>query len=57
VTVGSVRALALAIEVVGFARRSAVGRLVGRGVAALAADTTRARWTQKSVTSADLARE
>ena len=32
-------------------------RYVGRAVAALAADPTRARWNQQSVTSADLARE
>jgi NAD(P)-dependent dehydrogenase (short-subunit alcohol dehydrogenase family) len=32
-------------------------RYVGRAVAALAADTARARWNQRSVTSADLARE
>ena len=31
-------------------------RYVGRGVAALAADPDRARWNQRSVTSADLAR-
>ncbi|MBH0121239.1 SDR family oxidoreductase [Rhodococcus sp. HM1] len=31
-------------------------RYVGRGVAALAADPARARWNQRSVTSADLAR-
>ena len=32
-------------------------RFVGRGVAAMAADKDRARWNQRSVTSADLARE
>ncbi|SEH78054.1 NAD(P)-dependent dehydrogenase, short-chain alcohol dehydrogenase family [Mycolicibacterium rutilum] len=32
-------------------------RFVGRGVAALAADPTRARWNQQSLTSAELARE
>ena len=32
-------------------------RFVGRGVAAIAADDDRARWNQRSVTSADLARE
>ena len=32
-------------------------RYVGRGVAAIAADEDRARWNQRSVTSADLARE
>lgn len=32
-------------------------RFVGRGVAAIAADEDRARWNQRSVTSADLARE
>ena len=32
-------------------------RYVGRGVAALAADTRRARWNQRSVTSAQLAAE
>jgi NAD(P)-dependent dehydrogenase (short-subunit alcohol dehydrogenase family) len=32
-------------------------RYVGRGVAALAADADRARWNQRSVTSAQLARE
>jgi NAD(P)-dependent dehydrogenase (short-subunit alcohol dehydrogenase family) len=32
-------------------------RYVGRGVAAIAADAARARWNQRSVTSADLARE
>ena len=32
-------------------------RYVGRGVAALAADPDRARWNQRSVSSADLARE
>jgi NAD(P)-dependent dehydrogenase (short-subunit alcohol dehydrogenase family) len=32
-------------------------RYVGRGVAALAADPGRARWNQRSVTAADLARE
>lgn len=32
-------------------------RYVGRGVAALAAGLNRARWNQRSVTSADLARE
>ncbi|HZI37766.1 MAG TPA: short-chain dehydrogenase, partial [Acidimicrobiia bacterium] len=32
-------------------------RYVGRAVAALAADPDRARWNQRSVTSADLARE
>jgi hypothetical protein len=31
-------------------------RYVGRGVAALAADPGRARWNQRSVTSAELAR-
>jgi NAD(P)-dependent dehydrogenase (short-subunit alcohol dehydrogenase family) len=32
-------------------------RYVGRGIAAIAADEDRARWNQRSVTSADLARE
>ncbi len=32
-------------------------RYVGRGVAAIAADAGRTRWNQRSVTSADLARE
>lgn len=32
-------------------------RYVGRGVAAIAADERRSRWNQRSVTSADLARE
>jgi hypothetical protein len=32
-------------------------RYVGRAVAALAADPDRRRWNQRSVTSADLARE
>ncbi|MER5391506.1 SDR family oxidoreductase [Saccharopolyspora sp. NPDC002686] len=32
-------------------------RYVGRGVAALAADSSRMRWNQRSVSSADLARE
>jgi len=32
-------------------------RFVGRGIAAIAADESRARWNQRSVTSADLARE
>jgi NAD(P)-dependent dehydrogenase (short-subunit alcohol dehydrogenase family) len=32
-------------------------RYVGRGIAALAADSKRARWNQRSVTAADLARE
>lgn len=32
-------------------------RYVGRGIAALAADAHRSRWNQRSVTSADLARE
>jgi hypothetical protein len=32
-------------------------RYVGRGVAAIAADTRRSRFNQQSVTSADLARE
>jgi hypothetical protein len=32
-------------------------RYVGRAVAALAADPERARWNQRSVTSAELARE
>ena len=32
-------------------------RFVGRGIAAIAADEHRARWNQRSVTSADLARE
>ncbi len=32
-------------------------RYVGRGIAALAADPNRARWNQKSVTAAELARE
>ncbi len=32
-------------------------RYVGRGIAALAADPDRARWNQRSVTAADLARE
>jgi NAD(P)-dependent dehydrogenase (short-subunit alcohol dehydrogenase family) len=32
-------------------------RFVGRGVAALAADTARARWNQQSISSAQLARE
>jgi NAD(P)-dependent dehydrogenase (short-subunit alcohol dehydrogenase family) len=40
----------------GFAT-SETPRYVGRGVAALAADPDRARWNQRSVTSADLARE
>jgi NAD(P)-dependent dehydrogenase (short-subunit alcohol dehydrogenase family) len=31
-------------------------RFIGRGIAALAADPDRARWTQRSVTAADLAR-
>lgn len=39
----------------GFAQ-SESPRYVGRGVAALAADEDRARWNQRSVTSADLAR-
>ncbi|WP_019972940.1 SDR family oxidoreductase [Mycobacterium sp. 141] len=32
-------------------------RFVGRGIAAMAADPTRARWNQRSVSSVDLARE
>ncbi|HEX3547424.1 MAG TPA: short-chain dehydrogenase, partial [Mycobacterium sp.] len=32
-------------------------RYVGRGVAAIAADDARSRWNQRSVTSAELARE
>jgi NAD(P)-dependent dehydrogenase (short-subunit alcohol dehydrogenase family) len=40
----------------GFAE-SETPRYVGRGVAAIAADTQRARFNQQSVTSADLARE
>lgn len=40
----------------GFAE-SETPRFVGRGVAAIAADDGRARWNQRSVTSADLARE
>lgn len=40
----------------GFAQ-SESPRFVGRGVAAIAADPDRARWNQRSVTSADLARE
>ena len=32
-------------------------RFIGRGIAAIAADEDRARWNQRSVTSADLARE
>ena len=40
----------------GFAE-SETPRYVGRGVAAMAADTQRARFNQQSVTSADLARE
>lgn len=39
----------------GFAE-SETPRFVGRGVAAIAADFARARWNQRSVTSADLAR-
>ncbi|GAA5169320.1 SDR family oxidoreductase [Pseudonocardia eucalypti] len=38
-------------------RHSESPRYVGRGVAALAADPDRARWNQRSVTSADLARD
>jgi NAD(P)-dependent dehydrogenase (short-subunit alcohol dehydrogenase family) len=40
----------------GFAQ-SETPRYVGRGIAAIAADERRARWNQRSVTSADLARE
>jgi len=40
----------------GFAE-SETPRYVGRGVAAIAADETRSRWNQRSVTSAELARE
>ncbi|GFG48744.1 short-chain dehydrogenase [Mycolicibacterium agri] len=40
----------------GFAQ-SESPRYVGRGVVAIAADPDRARWNQRSVTSADLARE
>lgn len=40
----------------GFAE-SESSRFVGRGIAAIAADEGRDRWNQKSVTSADLARE
>ena len=40
----------------GFAE-SETPRYVGRGVAAIAADENRARWNQRSVTSAELARE
>ncbi len=32
-------------------------RYVGRGIAAIAADENRSRWNQRSVTSAELARE
>ena len=32
-------------------------RYVGRGIAAIAADDARARWNQRSVSSAELARE
>ena len=40
----------------GFAE-SETPRFVGRGIAAIAADPTRARWNQRSVSSVDLARE
>jgi NAD(P)-dependent dehydrogenase (short-subunit alcohol dehydrogenase family) len=40
----------------GFAE-SETPRYVGRGIAAIAADDARARWNQRSVSSADLARE
>jgi NAD(P)-dependent dehydrogenase (short-subunit alcohol dehydrogenase family) len=40
----------------GFAE-SETPRFVGRGVAAIAADARRSRWNQRSVTSAELARE
>jgi NAD(P)-dependent dehydrogenase (short-subunit alcohol dehydrogenase family) len=40
----------------GFAA-SETPRYVGRGIAAIAADDARARWNQRSVTSAELARE
>ena len=40
----------------GFAE-SETPRYVGRGVAAIAADENRSRWNQRSVTSAELARE
>jgi NAD(P)-dependent dehydrogenase (short-subunit alcohol dehydrogenase family) len=40
----------------GFAE-SETPRFVGRGVAAIAADDARSRWNQRSVTSAELARE
>ncbi|HJT91565.1 MAG TPA: SDR family oxidoreductase [Mycobacterium sp.] len=40
----------------GFAE-SETPRYVGRGVAAIAADDSRSRWNQRSVTSAELARE
>ena len=40
----------------GFAA-SETPRFVGRGVAAVAADSARARWNQRSVTAADLSRE
>ena len=40
----------------GFAQ-SESPRYVGRGVAAVAADPERARWNQRSVTAADLARQ
>jgi NAD(P)-dependent dehydrogenase (short-subunit alcohol dehydrogenase family) len=47
---------ALASAPPGFAA-SETPRFVGRGIAALAADPDRARWNQRSVTSAELARE
>jgi NAD(P)-dependent dehydrogenase (short-subunit alcohol dehydrogenase family) len=40
----------------GFAE-SETPRYIGRGIAAIAADDARARWNQRSVTSAELARE
>jgi NAD(P)-dependent dehydrogenase (short-subunit alcohol dehydrogenase family) len=43
------------IAPLGFAQ-SETPRFVGRGVAAIAADADRARWNQRSVSSADLAR-
>jgi NAD(P)-dependent dehydrogenase (short-subunit alcohol dehydrogenase family) len=50
------RAGGLPIAPPGFAE-SESPRYVGRGIAAIAADEDRARWNQRSVTSADLARE
>jgi NAD(P)-dependent dehydrogenase (short-subunit alcohol dehydrogenase family) len=50
------RGAGLPIAPPGFAE-SESPRYVGRGIAAIAADEDRARWNQRSVTSADLARE